>query len=100
MHFPFGYISGGWLQSCMNHQVSMKSCRAIGGVHNAAPSKAYEPGNSHDQTMYIITRQVYMGNIQAANWHNVGTARYHGLEHCMHRYGAGMHHMGPTGSTP
>ena len=58
---------------------------------------AYKPSISHDQTLY--TRQVYMGNIQAANRHNVGTACDRRLEHRTRRYGASMYHMGPTGPT-
>ena len=96
MHCLFGYNTGGWPRSGMRQQVSMTSC-AIGDVHNAVPSKISTPGNTHDQTMY--TRQVCMGNIQASNWHNVGTAWYHGLERHRRSYRAGMYQIEPTEST-
>ena len=82
--------------SWMSHQVSMTSC-AISDVYNTASSRIYKPSNTHDQSMYTI--QVYMGNIQAANWHNVATARYHGLERRRGSYGAGVCRMGPTEAT-
>ena len=41
----------------------------------------------------MYTRLVYKGNVQADNWHNVGTARYHMLEHRTRSYGAGMYHI-------
>ena len=40
-----------------------------------------------------------MGNNQAGNWHNVGTAQYHGRERRRRSYGAGIYHLGPNGLT-